>query len=156
MRFLAKLTTYYLTLSKKGMWTWMDNSKPNSDEDDQTLTALSACIKKIDELEKTLARQENNKGGKNQNTKTKGQKFPSLKHANRHKNPPKEGGSEEFTYPDGKVVFWCKTHGWNAFHTTPDCRGAKADQDSNTDSDSTDKSNKSIIAGLSNIPILKS
>mmetsp|Transcript_1122 Transcript_1122/g.1796 ORF Transcript_1122/g.1796 Transcript_1122/m.1796 type:complete len:119 (-) Transcript_1122:2744-3100(-) len=107
MRFLTKLTTYYLTLSKKGMWTWSDNSKPKSDEEDQTLTALSACIKKIDD-------------------------------------------------PDGKVVFWCKTHGWNASHMTPDCRGTKADQDPTTDSDATDTSKQGTIASLSNIPILKS
>ena len=155
MRFLTKLTTYYLTLSKKGMWTWSDNSKPKSDEEDQTLTALSACIKKIDDLKKTLAKQEHNKSGKNQTKKKKGQKFPSLRHPNRHKNPPKEGDSEEYTYPDGKV-FWCKTHGWNASHMTPDCRGTKADQDPTTDSDATNTSKQGTIASLSHIPILKS
>jgi len=69
-----------------------DSKKSKLDEDDQTLTALSACINKIDDLEKTLARQESN----------------------------------------------------------------KSDQDSKTDSAATDTPKKSTIAGLSNIPIIKS
>ena len=135
------------------MWTWMDTNKMKSDEEDQTLTSLSACIKKNDQLEKTLAQQSktDNTDTKHQNKKSKGTKFLSL----RHKNPPKEGHSEEFTYVDGKVVYYCKTHGWNMSHTTADCRGIKKNQDTDTDSEIADTSKKSIIAGLSNIPIIK-
>jgi len=46
----------------------------------------------------------------------------------RKKNPPKEG-DPQFKKSDGKVIKWCRQHGWNNTHLTSE--GNKLNNDSN-------------------------
>ena len=41
------------------------------------------------------------------------------------KNPPNEGGSQTFTKPNGQIIKWYTTHGWNQLHITADCNHMK-------------------------------
>jgi len=42
-------------------------------------------------------------------------------------NPPKAGDPLTFTTSSGKIIKWCRIHGWNNSHTLNECRKARSD-----------------------------
>ena len=56
-------------------------------------------------------------------------------------NTPKAGDPLTFTTSSGKIIKWCRIHGWNNSHTLNECRKARSD-------DQTSK-----VAGMATRPV---
>jgi len=121
-------------------WNWSPNARTNHD-DMQMITALTSEIWTLqNDLQKLRKNQHFESDTKNEQKERKVYP-PTTAKKYRKNNIPKEGDPQTFKKSDGKIIKWCRQHGWNNTHLTSECNKLNND------------SNKQIrpIAGLSSL-----
>ena len=150
----------FTPLNQKKKWHWIaESTSPPSDN--QLLTALSAEqfeTLRADLLKLGTDSTQSQSKQKKANTKSDAKSYPPTAHPRYNKNnAPAEGESQTYTLSSGKIIKWCKIHGWNYSHLSTECKvlnsKAEADSKAAVDPSPSEPAQKSPaqIAGLSSI-----